>query len=140
MSETLTVLFASNNKPASLAIKLFTLSKWSHCAILDGDFVIDATLATGVRRIPFKKWKAHYKSYEAKELPCDSRKEAILKARRQVGKKYDWLGIFSFVFHKDYEDKKKWFCSELVAYAMNIFEMNKLFLISPQFLSIFKGR
>jgi len=130
--ERLTILFCENNKPTSVLIKLFTLSNWSHCAILDGDFVIDSTLSTGVRRVPFRKWKKNYKSYEAVEVPCVDRKKAIEFARRQVGKKYDPLGILSLVLKRRGEHPEKWFCSELVATAMGV--QHRAWRLSPQFL------
>lgn len=35
---------------------------------------------------------------------------------KQIGKKYDWLGICAFIFRKrNWQNPKKWFCSELVA-------------------------
>jgi uncharacterized protein YycO len=135
--QTFKVIFADNNKPASLLIKLFTLSWWSHCAILDGDFVIDATLASGVRRIPYREWEEHYTYHEAVNFPCANKDKAIEFARAQVGKSYDWLGILSFIFRKNYEDTSKWFCSELVAEASGIFKTNLIYTLSPQWLRKF---
>jgi len=37
----------------------------------------------------------------------------------QVGKPYDWLGIFGYALRKDWETHNAWFCSELVAWAFN---------------------
>lgn len=34
-------------------------------------------------------------------------------AHEQVGKPYDFLGLFAFLWRKDYQDDSKWFCSEL---------------------------
>lgn len=35
--------------------------------------------------------------------------------RRQIGKKYDWLGLFGFITRRDFaQNQDKWFCSELV--------------------------
>jgi len=38
-------------------------------------------------------------------------------AKHQVGKSYDWAAVFSLPFRGDWENKRKWFCSELIAYA-----------------------
>ena len=39
--------------------------------------------------------------------------------QNQVGKKYDWKGIFGLTFHENFEIKDRWFCSELVGAAIN---------------------
>lgn len=132
-NERLCVIFASNNKFFSLFIKLFTLSQWCHCAVLDEDgYVIDTTLFTGVRRIHFNVWKEHYSKWEMCSFPVKSKKDSLAFLNEQVGKKYDPLGIFSFIVRKNYEDKGKWFCSELTAKAIGI--EYKPWRLSPVFL------
>ena len=38
----------------------------------------------------------------------------------QLGKKYDWMAILSLgLFKRDWQSKTKWFCSELLATALN---------------------
>lgn len=136
LRDNVTVVFASNNKPASLLIKLFTLSHWSHVAILDDEgYIFDSTLLSGVRRIHFDEWKTHYKELDFTIFPVKDRKKAFEWLSAQVGKGYDALGIFSFILRKNYEDKDKWFCSEYVARALGI--KYKPWRLSPQFLSQF---
>jgi hypothetical protein len=46
---------------------------------------------------------------------CNEESEAIEFIKSQIGKKYDWRGIFfSQLFNSDREDNDKWFCSEIV--------------------------
>lgn len=130
--QTAKVIFGSNNLPFSILIKLFTLSSWCHCAIIDSDYVIDATLSSGVRRITLAEWKTHYNKYEVVEFPISNSETSLVWARDQVGKKYDMLGILSLALHKKYEDIDKWFCSELVAQYIGI--KYKVWRLSPQFL------
>jgi len=138
---TVKVVFASNNKPFSIAIKLFTLSGWCHCGIMDGNHVIDATLATGVRKTPFQEWRKQYDYFVIVDMPVKDGHDAIEFARKQLGKKYDPLGIISLVFRRNIENREKWFCSELVAASLGITQ--RTWRISPQFLwnlyKIFKG-
>jgi hypothetical protein len=37
----------------------------------------------------------------------------------QLGKPYDWGGVFSLGIHRNWHDENKWFCSELLAAAIN---------------------
>jgi len=37
---------------------------------------------------------------------------------RRVGRKYDFKGIFGFVFGKNFQDPIKWYCSEICAAAL----------------------
>lgn len=128
-----TVIFVGNNKPFSLAIKLFTFSHFSHCAVLDEKgYVIDTTLATGVRKIHFDEWKKHYNNFEFTFFPVESREKSLAFFNAQVGKDYDPLGILSFILRKDYEDKDKYFCSELIAKGLGI--KYKPYRLSPAFL------
>lgn len=128
--QTTKVVFARNYKPFSLLIMLFTLSQWSHCGIVDGDYIIDSTLASGVRRIRFDDWAGMYNKYEIVEMI--SREDAITFARAQVGKRYDPLGIISLVLRRNIENRDKWFCSELVASVLGI--KNRTWRLSPQFI------
>ena len=130
--QTAKVIFGSNNLPFSVLIKLFTLSNWCHCGIIDGDYVIDATLSSGVRRITLAEWESHYSKFEVVEFPISDLDSSLVWAREQVGKKYDIMGIISLAFRKRYEHVDKWFCSELVAQYLGI--KYKVWRLSPQFL------
>ena len=114
------VVFGSNWKPASILIKLFTLSRWCHCGVVDGEHIIDTTLTSGCRRIPISEWVLHYNTYEVMSLPTKSREAYLEKARSYVGTKYDWRGVASYIFYKDIDEKDKFFCSELVADCVGI--------------------
>lgn len=130
--QTLPVIFARSNKLFCWLIRLGTLSSWSHCGVIDGDHVIDTTFASGVRRIPIKEWKIHYTRYEIVNFPVKNKQDSVAFARNQIGKKYDYLGIVSFIAHRNLEDRDKYFCSELVAAAIGI--KYKPWRLSPQFL------
>jgi hypothetical protein len=130
--EQVKVVFGSNWKPASLFIKLFTWSRWCHCGIVDGEYIIDTTLATGCRRILITEWVKHYSKYEVMDFPTESKEGCIEKARSFVGTAYDRLGIFSYVFYRDFSDKTKFFCSELIAECMGI--KYKPWSISPAWM------
>lgn len=72
----------------------------SHMAVLlDGEMVVESTLFTGVRIIPYKHWKR--KNEEIFRIPCvaarDS-KDALAKAFDLWDKGYDWAGILFFAW------------------------------------------
>jgi hypothetical protein len=126
------VLFARSNKPFCWLIRLGTLSQWSHVALVDGDYVIDTTLATGVRYINREEWNTHYVKQTSMFFPVDNVQDSIDFAKSQIGKKYDPLGIISLLLRKKIEDKGKWFCSEFIASVLGI--KYKPWRLSPQFI------
>lgn len=135
--ETLKVIFGHNKKPASVAIELFTLSWWCHCGIIDDRdpnnvYVIDTTLSSGGRAVDFEEWKTHYSKYEIREFPVKSKESSLKYANSRIGLDYDYLGILSFVFRSNVEDKNKDFCSQLVADVVGI--THTTYRLSPAYL------
>ena len=133
-------LFSRNNK--SLVSKLIAwasqkenlnLEKYpSHMAVLiDDTLVVESTLMTGVRLIPYTAWKK--KNEELFKIPCvqevrDS-KEVLESAFKLYGKKYDWVGILFFAWRylglillgrelpakNHWQNKNRYFCCEYAA-------------------------
>lgn len=71
----------------------------SHIGVLiDGTMVIESTLTTGVRLIPYEHWKT--KNELLYKLPCVTSyrhsSPTLKKAFSLWGKKYDWFGIAFF--------------------------------------------
>ena len=101
----------------------------SHVAILVNEmFVIESTLTTGVRIVPYSKWKQI--NEELYKIEYTTKGECIKCLLFEVwGKKYDWLGIIYFsycmfkhlVFHSSLPNKNLWerenyfFCTEFAA-------------------------
>lgn len=78
---TMKVIFARNNKPISLLIRLVTWSRWSHCAVVDGNFVIEARGGCGVVITPLTEFKKRYTDYAFADMPViDSESEAVARA------------------------------------------------------------
>ena len=97
-------------------IKLWTWSKYSHCEMIFSD---DTTIGTSLA-FPFTV-SISTKVYDPKfwdivEVNVTYEEELIMKqfALEQIGKKYDWCGIFfSIVFPFKRDTSNRWFCSEL---------------------------
>lgn len=104
----------------------------SHIALLvDERWVIESTLFTGVRIIPYSKWLKI--NEEVAKIPCPHKKmeySKIKKIFKEIkNKKYDWPGVLYLTWRilinkyfnepiptvNLWENPNKYFCSEAVA-------------------------
>jgi len=99
-------------------IKWFTFGRFSHVSLVFDNGVgrpeeIEAIQGKGVHRQYFDATADNYTLFR---VPCNAAQgeEAHEFASNQVGKKYDWFGIWGFVRRAFRQDPTKWFCSELV--------------------------
>ena len=129
------VIFAKDRKISSLAIRLFTWSRYHHCGALtsDGEHVIEATAKHGVIKTPLAEFNSRYRETRLAEIECDDAKAQRFLAV-QISKKYDWLAVISIFFRLKYQRPNKWFCSELVAGACGAFRSNRGARITPEHL------
>lgn len=109
-------------------IRVGTRSAWNHCDVLfDDGTLIGSTGAGGVKRItlderlncgPHEVYK-----YRIDEIKLTDEEEAKARAfaEAQVGKPYDFTAVFAFAlpWRENWNVKRKWFCSELVAAVIN---------------------
>lgn len=128
------VIFGRSHTLASAAIRLFTWSRWSHCGIIYRDMVIEATAKHGVTMTPLAQFKERYSEYSIAQLPVDDASAAISRALDQLGKPYDWSGVFGIVLRTDWDGSDKWFCSELIAHASQMFRKERVNRISPEYI------
>lgn len=115
----LSVIFRSTRTPFSVAIRGLTWSRWSHAGILVGDQVIHADAFRGVVIDPLSKFLEHASQHEIVDFAVQDPDAAIKSALNELGKPYDYTAIFGFLVHRDWQENDSWFCSELVAYALN---------------------
>lgn len=124
------VIFGRSRTLSSFAIRLFTWSRWSHVGVVDGDNVIEATLKRGVSVTTLDEFKSRYHRTQIAEIPsCEGWRERL---RECIGDGYDWRGIFSLVFRSKWDDRGKWFCSELVAYASGVVRGGRVSRVTPE--------
>lgn len=145
MSETssLKVIFTCGKNIGSPLIRFLTWSPWSHVAILDGDYVVEASYPR-VRRTPFKDYNKNHDPIEVCSFSCPDPQAAICFANQQVGKPYDFIALLGFLFHRNWADVRQWFCSELVACALEkggrkLFRDELLTRVTPQHLWMIGG-
>lgn len=105
-------------------IRLWPLSrgKYSHTEIIfpDGLWWSSSPRDGGVR---YKPISADPKIWDLKRIPTSKSIESEVRGwcNKQLGKRYDWLGIlFSQIFPLDIDDKKRYFCSESNVDALKV--------------------
>ena len=107
------LILCRGNTIGSWLLRTVMWSKWSHAAILDGGCVTDSTLLQGgVRWHIVDEFFTHYPSYELREIEVDEPAARAWLAE-QVGKRYDWTALLSWVVRRDWQEDDSWFCSEL---------------------------
>lgn len=132
------ILFCTSNLPGAVVIRGVTWSEWSHVAIVDMDKVIEASWPK-VRISSLQDVLKAHKKWKIVEIPCENEEAALAAAYSQVGKPYDLLGAIGLGFHRDWEDTDKWWCSEIVPWALKqgntiLFRDETLNRITPQHL------
>jgi cell wall-associated NlpC family hydrolase len=133
------LLFTRRRHPGSALIRVTTWSDWSHVDLIDGQSVLGAVAFHGVERELLATRLANASRAEVMTIPCADAKAVIEAAKSQIGKPYDWLGVFGIGLHRDWQDPDRWFCSELVAWAFDVagqplFRRDSLRRVTPQHL------
>jgi len=111
------IIFTNSNTIGSKIIRWKTKSKWSHVGIVDlkRQVVFEAVWPDGVVQTPLDKVIARSNEWECRELPVEHYGPAIAYMVSQLGKPYDTLGVLGLGFNRNWQDDKKWWCSEYVA-------------------------
>lgn len=111
------VIFTSSNLPLALAIRFMTGCKWHHCGVIyNDDLVIEASAIKGVRGVPLDDFKSRG-DFVIINVPTNDEQASQEFLFRQLTKGYDWAGALGYPFRLDWQNKDKWYCSELVAIA-----------------------
>lgn len=132
------IMFCRSKTPLSWLIRKLTWSEWSHVVLIDGDYGIEA-VGTGVTYRHLATIKAGHSETQIRRIACPCPFVGIQAAFRQIGKRYDWKALAGQLFHRDWQQTDKWFCSELVAWALTqsgnpIFNAASISRVTPQML------
>jgi hypothetical protein len=146
------LLFCNSNLIGSWIIRKLTFSQWSHVAIVDGDYVIEAVWPR-VRRVPLAHVIETHRDHEFAEIDVplghielfpadidvDFESIAMSFAESQIGKLYDLRALFGLITPtRDWERPEEWDCAELVAAAINAGSRKPIFRdkarVTPQML------
>ena len=112
--------FVSGDDPGSELIKVFSRGWPSHVdAVLEDGTLLGARL-DGVKIRP-----PNYEPFAKVErigLVCPKAEEDAFYAflHAQIGKPYDKLAIAAFAVQRDWRQEDSWFCSELIARALEV--------------------
>ena len=82
--------------------------------------------------------------YHIAELPCADPEAAWRAALLQVGRPYDWRADLGILIHRDEDERGRWNCSGLTAWAVlqggtRLFRHGLLGQITPQSLWMLPG-
>lgn len=105
------------NSLLSRAIRLFS-PKYNHISIRIGQTIYEAHIHTGVRKVRYSKWEGRKSIVAYREIKTKEEKRVRAFLEKQVGKKYDTLGIIGFIWGLIPPKKDKWYCSELAKVAL----------------------
>jgi uncharacterized protein YycO len=95
---------------------------WSHCALVDGDAVIESVaLKGGVVRTPLSDLLARSSAWMIVSVPCPDARSAIRWAEVTLGDRYDWGGVLSIPARtRSWDSQARWYCSEHCARALSV--------------------
>jgi uncharacterized protein YycO len=114
----ITLRFCSGNDIASKAIMVFERSPWSHVEAVTFYGNMLGALLDGVKSRP-----ADYAVYaKTKTVSISATWDQVADFWKflvdQIGKPYDKLAIIGFAVDRDWRKAGHWFCSELIAAAL----------------------
>jgi uncharacterized protein YycO len=109
--------FVASSTPGGLIIRLFTFSRWNHVAI-EVDGVVFEALSGGVQEVAAKDYIKRWKRGETVPVDVPDKAAAVSFLRDQLGKRYDFGALLALPFRKNWHTRDRWFCSELVAAAL----------------------
>lgn len=116
MSE-IAIVFCRRHHIGSALLRVALWSSWSHCALIDGIDVIEATAFNGVRRRPLAKLLWESSEFTIVRIPTQDPDAVLRAAASQIGRRYDWLGLLGIGLRRKWQSDSAWFCSELIAWA-----------------------
>lgn len=121
MNQSLTIRFVTEDDLVSALIRDKTWSPYSHVEfVLDDGTTLGAHFSGGVAIRPLNY--AKFSKEERFDIPVTDEQKALILAfaHAQVGKSYDMTAIAGMCLDRDWRNRDKWFCSELVAAAFEL--------------------
>lgn len=106
------IQFSTKPLPFAWLIRKATWSRFSHV-----DLVLPDGRLIGARGMGGVAVRNPDKYSRVARYRVDAPDDVLRAACSQIGKPYDWGAIFGFIFRRNWQDKQRWFCSELIAWA-----------------------
>lgn len=119
MSQALVLFYKGKSRIFNRLVSWWTRGKYSHVEIvIDGIWYSSSGMDGGVRA---KKIDFDSSKWDIVHVECDHA-QVVRWFERNESKKYDYLGLFGFIFRVVEGDKDKYFCSEAVAASLGIID------------------
>lgn len=132
----ITVQFSTTKGIGSRVIRWVTWSPFSHVdLVLDDGRLLGATTHHGVAIRNAEPTSA------CARFQVSAPVDVIAAAHSQIGRPYDWPGIFGYGFRRNWQEEDSWFCSELIAWAFQevgfpLLRAERAYRITPRDLLI----
>ncbi len=110
--------FCRSRNVGGWLIQLLTFSKWNHVAIEIDGIVYESVAFKGVQMSTYDSFRHNWSQIETVGVSAKDSEAAEKFLEAQLGKPYDYLAIPALPFRADWQDTRKWFCSELAAEAL----------------------
>lgn len=128
---------------SSWFLRFLLWSKWSHSAIYDEELgvVHDTTFSGGGCKATLaEEFFKHYPLSHCEFRPINILPIRMVAARQwlsdQIGKKYDWTALLSWIVRRDWQEDDRWFCSEETETFISLFDRQrfvaKMSRVTPQ--------
>ena len=136
------LLFTRERTFTSWLIRFVTWSTYSHVDLIIEGQVYGAKSFKGVHFASLQDRLKESSSAEIMEIDFNFDEEKINQfVYDNLGKPYDWFGAISLGLKREWQDDKKWFCSELIAVllkegGLKIFDDKFYGRITPQHLYV----
>lgn len=113
------ITFNAHHGDAKISKMIRWLSpKYNHISIEIDGIIWEAHIEHGVTRTIRSKWAGWSTVVERIHVHSKYQSDVKTFLNAQVGKKYDTLGIFSFLWWFFKPKKDRWYCSELAQVAL----------------------
>ena len=99
----------------SKIIRKVTWSKFSHVVLINPDrsSYIESTHGVGVRELPISEF-FEKNNIEIGMINHPNPEEVWRLAKQEIGKPYDNMYIYGWLFRRNWQDDAKWACCELI--------------------------
>lgn len=119
MNHVITYNFHVGKGIISTLIRFFSAGSYSHASIRVGDVVYEAQYGKGVRKVAASLFPTTNVKATLDFMADDAQMVSVTQfLEDQVGKRYDYLGILSFLWMFVRQKEGKWFCSELATVSL----------------------
>lgn len=132
----ITLQFSTTKGIGSRVIRWATWSPFSHVdLVLDDGRLLGATARYGVTVRDPEPTSA------CARFQVEAPAAVVSMASSQIGRPYDWPGIFGYGFRRSWQAQDSWFCSELIAWAFQeagfpLLRAERAYRITPRDLLI----